>query len=160
MLEYVQVVQPYRGTRWVESCSSLTVPMQSSFINTHQMKLLLDGCFSWRRTDSLRCHFWHEPIISLYYCAFNFQCCWVPPIRPSDGEINFSGVTMKDVSIVKMQPEDREGGGVEAHWRSCERHIFPGRCCFVLFFLVTVTKCRQRERTFLCKCIYNHLRDD
>lgn len=140
----------------MESHSTLTVPMQGSSTNTHQIKPWFIF-FSRQRTDSLRCHFWQEPIISLSYCSFHFSAV-VSLLFASVMWKSISARHVKDVSILEMQPEDREGGGEEAHWRSCERG-----CTFVradvVFFCDRVMKYRQRERTFLCKCIHNHLSD-
>lgn len=70
-----------------------------------------------QRRHGLRCHFWHEHIISFVILLFSFQCCCVPPIRLSEVEINFSASLWKMAQFLTCSLRTEVG---EAHWRSGE----------------------------------------
>lgn len=87
----LQVVYSHKWKRWVESHSTLIVPMQGSITNTHQTKPWLDFfSLPQQRMHGLRCHFWHEPIIFLSYCSFH--CSAVVSLL-------FASVMWKSISV-------------------------------------------------------------
>lgn len=99
-----------------ESCSAPS-PHARQLQDNMPNKTLIRFFLPQQRRHGLRCHFWHEHIISFVILLFSFQCCCVPPFRLSAVEINFSASPWKMAQFLTCSLRTEVG---EAHWRSWE----------------------------------------